>query len=248
MAQEQQAETERTPTEPAPSVGHSNSPCPRRSSPGFWRHLGRQERRRHCGTTRVVGFADAELTFHPLPFLSNDDVADVLQIARARIVALLRRKGGLPYRGRLLTSKHQPPQARIVGVFHAPPSDVNSGEFELGLRLECGFQHGAAERPGVATLLPCAVALTPKPVGTHLPRAPSRPAIVAERRAGGRSSYLRAPVDVATCRQRSPPRIASPRCSYCNNDTSRPRSPPSPSCMGSRGKTDRTAPCRDTRP
>ncbi|MBK7585962.1 MAG: hypothetical protein IPI67_37975 [Myxococcales bacterium] len=93
MAQEQQAETERTPTEPAPSVEHSNSPCPPRSSPGSWRHLGRQERRRHCGTTRVVGFADAELTFHPLPFLSNDDVADVLEIARARIVALLRRKG-----------------------------------------------------------------------------------------------------------------------------------------------------------
>ncbi len=34
-----------------------------------------------------------ELRFHPLPFLTNDDVADVLQIARARILALLRRKG-----------------------------------------------------------------------------------------------------------------------------------------------------------
>lgn len=34
-----------------------------------------------------------ELVFHPLPFLTNDDVADVLQIARARILALLRRRG-----------------------------------------------------------------------------------------------------------------------------------------------------------
>ena len=34
-----------------------------------------------------------ELAFHALPCLTNDDVADVLQIARARILALLRRKG-----------------------------------------------------------------------------------------------------------------------------------------------------------
>ena len=34
-----------------------------------------------------------ELAFHALPFLTNDDVADVLQIACARIVAMLRRKG-----------------------------------------------------------------------------------------------------------------------------------------------------------
>lgn len=34
-----------------------------------------------------------ELVFHPLPFLTNDDVGDVLQVARARILALLRRKG-----------------------------------------------------------------------------------------------------------------------------------------------------------
>ena len=34
-----------------------------------------------------------ELVFHPLPFLTNDDVGDVLQIARARTLALLRRKG-----------------------------------------------------------------------------------------------------------------------------------------------------------
>ncbi|MBK7583349.1 MAG: transposase [Myxococcales bacterium] len=34
-----------------------------------------------------------ELAFHALPFLTNDDVADVLQIARTRIIALLRRKG-----------------------------------------------------------------------------------------------------------------------------------------------------------
>ncbi len=37
--------------------------------------------------------ADGELAFHALPFLTNDDVADILQIARTRIVALLRRKG-----------------------------------------------------------------------------------------------------------------------------------------------------------
>ena len=34
-----------------------------------------------------------ELAFRPLPCLTNGDVADVLQIARARILALLRRKG-----------------------------------------------------------------------------------------------------------------------------------------------------------
>jgi len=34
-----------------------------------------------------------ELSFHALPCLTNDDVADLLQIARARILALLRRKG-----------------------------------------------------------------------------------------------------------------------------------------------------------
>lgn len=34
-----------------------------------------------------------ELVFHPLPFLTNDDVGDVLQVARARTLALLRRKG-----------------------------------------------------------------------------------------------------------------------------------------------------------
>ena len=36
---------------------------------------------------------DTKLAFHALPFLTNDDVADVLQIARTRIIALLRRKG-----------------------------------------------------------------------------------------------------------------------------------------------------------
>jgi ribosomal protein L40E len=36
---------------------------------------------------------DGELTFHALPHLTNDDVADLLQIARTRILALLRRKG-----------------------------------------------------------------------------------------------------------------------------------------------------------
>jgi Putative transposase/Transposase zinc-binding domain len=36
---------------------------------------------------------DGELTFHPLPFLTNDDVADVLQIASARIIAMLRKNG-----------------------------------------------------------------------------------------------------------------------------------------------------------
>ncbi|MBK7584468.1 MAG: transposase [Myxococcales bacterium] len=39
--------------------------------------------------------AGGELAFHPLPFLTNDDVGDLLQIARARILALLRRKGVL---------------------------------------------------------------------------------------------------------------------------------------------------------
>ncbi len=34
-----------------------------------------------------------ELSFHALPCLTNDNVADLLQIARARILALLRRKG-----------------------------------------------------------------------------------------------------------------------------------------------------------
>jgi hypothetical protein len=34
-----------------------------------------------------------ELGFHPLPFLTNDDVGDILQIVRARVLALLRRKG-----------------------------------------------------------------------------------------------------------------------------------------------------------
>jgi hypothetical protein len=34
-----------------------------------------------------------ELAFHPLPALTNADVADILQIARTRIVRLLRRKG-----------------------------------------------------------------------------------------------------------------------------------------------------------
>ena len=37
--------------------------------------------------------AGGQLSFHALPFLTNDDVADLLQIARARILALLRRKG-----------------------------------------------------------------------------------------------------------------------------------------------------------
>ncbi len=36
-----------------------------------------------------------ELVFHALPCLTNDDVSEVLQIARTRIVALLRRKGVL---------------------------------------------------------------------------------------------------------------------------------------------------------
>jgi hypothetical protein len=36
---------------------------------------------------------DGELAFHALPFLTNSDVADALQVARTRIVALLRRKG-----------------------------------------------------------------------------------------------------------------------------------------------------------
>jgi hypothetical protein len=36
---------------------------------------------------------DGELAFHALPCLTNDDVADVLQIARTRILGLLRRKG-----------------------------------------------------------------------------------------------------------------------------------------------------------
>lgn len=34
-----------------------------------------------------------ELVFHPLSFLTNDDVGDILQIVRARVLALLRRKG-----------------------------------------------------------------------------------------------------------------------------------------------------------
>ncbi|MBK7583313.1 MAG: transposase [Myxococcales bacterium] len=34
-----------------------------------------------------------ELVFHPLPFLTNDDVGGILQIVRARVLALLRRKG-----------------------------------------------------------------------------------------------------------------------------------------------------------
>jgi hypothetical protein len=34
-----------------------------------------------------------ELTFHPLPCLTNSDVADILQIATTRILRLLRRKG-----------------------------------------------------------------------------------------------------------------------------------------------------------
>ena len=34
-----------------------------------------------------------ELAFHPLPALTNADVADILQIARTRIIRLLRRKG-----------------------------------------------------------------------------------------------------------------------------------------------------------
>ena len=38
---------------------------------------------------------DGELAFHALPHLANDDVANVLQIARTRILALLRRKGVL---------------------------------------------------------------------------------------------------------------------------------------------------------
>ena len=37
--------------------------------------------------------AGGQLSFHALPCLANDDVADLLQIARARILALLRRKG-----------------------------------------------------------------------------------------------------------------------------------------------------------
>ncbi len=36
-----------------------------------------------------------ELVFHALPCLTNGDVAEVLQVARTRIVALLRRKGVL---------------------------------------------------------------------------------------------------------------------------------------------------------
>jgi hypothetical protein len=36
--------------------------------------------------------AGGELVFHPLPFLTNDDVGDILQIACAPILALLRRK------------------------------------------------------------------------------------------------------------------------------------------------------------
>jgi len=36
--------------------------------------------------------AGGKLAFHPLPCLTNDDVADLLQIARARILALLRRE------------------------------------------------------------------------------------------------------------------------------------------------------------
>ncbi len=38
---------------------------------------------------------DGELAFHALPHLANDDVADLLQIARTRILALLHRKGVL---------------------------------------------------------------------------------------------------------------------------------------------------------
>ncbi len=34
-----------------------------------------------------------ELRFHPLPFLTNDDVSDILQIVCARTIAMLRRKG-----------------------------------------------------------------------------------------------------------------------------------------------------------
>jgi hypothetical protein len=34
-----------------------------------------------------------ELVFHRLTFLTNDDVADILQIVRARVLALLRRQG-----------------------------------------------------------------------------------------------------------------------------------------------------------
>ena len=41
------------------------------------------------------GEQGGELTFHTLPCLTNDDVAEVLQVARTRIVALLRRKGVL---------------------------------------------------------------------------------------------------------------------------------------------------------
>jgi hypothetical protein len=36
-----------------------------------------------------------ELTFHPLPALSNLDVAEIIQIAIARILRVLRRKGVL---------------------------------------------------------------------------------------------------------------------------------------------------------
>ncbi len=41
------------------------------------------------------GEQGGELTFHALPCLTNDDVAEVLQIARTRIVALLLRQGVL---------------------------------------------------------------------------------------------------------------------------------------------------------
>jgi hypothetical protein len=45
------------------------------------------------GLDGVFAEEAGELAFHALPFLTNDDVADVLQIARTRIIALLRRKG-----------------------------------------------------------------------------------------------------------------------------------------------------------
>ena len=97
-----------------------------------------------------------ELSFHPLPALTNTDVAEVLQIARARILRLLRRKGVIEdeevIADRQLADE-QPALARLTdaSVQGAPPAGPALHQREpialrprgeLEVRGLCASEHG----------------------------------------------------------------------------------------------------------
>jgi hypothetical protein len=100
--------------------------------------------------------ADGELAFHPLPALTNADVADLLQIARARILRLLGRRGVIEddeVTAERELADREPALAQLVGpsVTGSPPAGPTlrrrdpiqlRDRGELELRGLCAAEHG----------------------------------------------------------------------------------------------------------